>query len=70
MRASFLVLAALLVALGGIAGTVGVRNPKRVVLAKECEGGQLVGASLDAAGCHEPVPVALSAEAQPVGPSA
>jgi EmrB/QacA subfamily drug resistance transporter len=63
-------IAALLVALGGVAGVVGVRNPKRVVLAEECEGGQLVGASLDAAGCHEPVPVALGAEAQPVGPSA
>jgi EmrB/QacA subfamily drug resistance transporter len=63
-------IAALLVALGGIAGVVGVRNPKRVVLAEECEGGQLVGASLDAAGCHEPIPVALGAKAQPVGPSA
>jgi len=58
-------IAALLVALGGIVGAVGVRNPRRVVLAEECEGGQLVGASLDAAGCHEPVP-----ETQPVGASA
>jgi EmrB/QacA subfamily drug resistance transporter len=58
-------IAALLVALGGVVGVAGVRNPKRVVLAEECEGGQLVGASLDAAGCHEPVP-----EAQPVGVSA
>jgi EmrB/QacA subfamily drug resistance transporter len=58
-------IAALLVALGGVAGVVGVRNPKRVVLAEECEGGQLVGASLDAAGCHEgaefqPTPVLAS----------
>ncbi|HEY7952438.1 MAG TPA: MFS transporter [Solirubrobacteraceae bacterium] len=60
-------IAALLVALGGVAGVVGVRNPKRVVLAEECEGGQLVGASLDAAGCHEPTPVLSGAEAQPVG---
>ncbi len=46
-------IAALLVAAGGLAGTIGVRNPARVVSAEECEGGQLVGASRDAAGCHE-----------------
>ncbi|MFI5009576.1 MAG: DHA2 family efflux MFS transporter permease subunit [Solirubrobacterales bacterium] len=46
-------IAALLVAAGGVVGAVGVRNPRRVVLAEECEGGALVGASLDAAGCHE-----------------
>lgn len=46
-------IAALLVAAGGIAGAVGVRNPRRAVSAEECEGGQLVGAALDAAGCHE-----------------
>lgn len=49
-----LAIAAALVAVGGVAGSVGVRNPRRVVLAEECEGGQLVGAALDAAGCHEP----------------
>jgi EmrB/QacA subfamily drug resistance transporter len=48
-------IAALLVAAGGVVGAVGVRNPRRVVLAEECEGGALVGASLDAAGCHEGV---------------
>jgi EmrB/QacA subfamily drug resistance transporter len=48
-------MAALLVALGGVAGVVGVRNPKRVVRAEDCEGGQLVGVALDAAGCHEDV---------------
>jgi len=57
-------IAALLVAAGGVVGAVGVRNPRRVVLAEECEGGALVGASLDAAGCHE------DAVAQPVGSSA
>jgi EmrB/QacA subfamily drug resistance transporter len=46
-------IAALLVAAGGLAGAIGVRNPARVVSAEECEGGQLVGAALDAAGCHE-----------------
>jgi EmrB/QacA subfamily drug resistance transporter len=46
--------AALLVALGGITGLAGIRNPRRLVLAEECEGGALVGAAMDAAGCHEP----------------
>jgi EmrB/QacA subfamily drug resistance transporter len=46
-------IAALLVAAGGLAGAIGVRNPARAVSAEECEGGQLVGAALDAAGCHE-----------------
>jgi EmrB/QacA subfamily drug resistance transporter len=46
-------IAALLVAAGGFAGAIGVRNRQRMVSAQECEGGQLVGAALDAAGCHE-----------------
>ncbi len=46
-------IAALLVAAGGLVGVIGVRNPRRAVSAEQCEGGQLVGASLDAAGCHE-----------------
>jgi len=45
--------AALLVALGGVTGLLGIRNPQRVVRAEECEGGALVGAALDAAGCHD-----------------
>ncbi len=48
-----LAIAAALVAAGGVAGSLGVRNPRRVVLAEECEGGPLVGASLDASGCQE-----------------
>jgi EmrB/QacA subfamily drug resistance transporter len=40
-----LAIAAALVALGGVAGTIGVRNPSRDVTAAECPGGQLVGAS-------------------------
>jgi EmrB/QacA subfamily drug resistance transporter len=52
-------IAALLVAVGGLVGAVGVRNPRRAVSAEECEGGQLVGAALDAAGCHgEDLPLA------------
>ena len=37
--------AAVLVAVGGVAGVVGIRNPHRKVRAEECPGGQLVGAS-------------------------
>jgi EmrB/QacA subfamily drug resistance transporter len=44
-----LAIAAALVALGGVVGVIGVRNPRRVVRAEGCEGGALVGASLDAA---------------------
>ena len=44
-----LAIAAVLVALGGIAGALWVRNPERVVRAAECEGGALVGASLEVA---------------------
>ena len=46
-------IAAALVALGGLTAAVGIRNPRRVVRAETCEGGQLVGAALDAAGCPE-----------------
>jgi EmrB/QacA subfamily drug resistance transporter len=53
-----LAIAAALVAVGGVAGSLGVRNPRRKVLAGECEGGQLVGVALDAAGCAQPAPSA------------
>ncbi len=43
--------AAALVALGGLLGAGGIRNPRRRVAAKDCGGGQLAGATLDAAGC-------------------
>jgi EmrB/QacA subfamily drug resistance transporter len=46
-------IAAALVALGGIAGAIGIRNPQREVSAQECPGGQLVGASREVAGCRE-----------------
>ena len=45
--------AAVLVAVGGIVGLVGIENPRRVVRAETCEGGQIVAAPLDAAGCPE-----------------
>jgi EmrB/QacA subfamily drug resistance transporter len=43
-----------LVLLGGLIGAGGIQNRRREVHAEECAGGQLVGASRDAAGCHEP----------------
>ena len=41
-----------LVLLGGLIGAAGIRNPRRVVKASQCPGGQLAGAPLDAAGLH------------------
>jgi EmrB/QacA subfamily drug resistance transporter len=41
-----------LVVIGGLIGAAGIRNPRRVVQAKQCAGGQLAGAPLDAAGLH------------------
>jgi sugar phosphate permease len=41
-----------LVIVGGLIGAVGIRNPRRLVRASECRGGQLAGAPLDAAGLH------------------
>jgi EmrB/QacA subfamily drug resistance transporter len=41
-------IAAALVALGGVAGALGIQNPKKEAIhAKDCAGGQLVGASSD-----------------------
>ena len=45
-----LVVASLLVIGGGLVGAAGIRNPRRVVKAEQCSGGQLAGAPLDAAG--------------------
>jgi len=41
-----------LVIIGGLIGAAGIRNPRRVVRAERCAGGQLAGAPLDAAGVH------------------
>jgi predicted MFS family arabinose efflux permease len=43
-----------LVIIGGVIGAAGIRNPRRVVRAQHCAGGQLTGAPLDAAGVHVP----------------
>jgi hypothetical protein len=41
-----------LVIIGGMVGVAGIRNPRRVVRAEHCAGGQLAGTPLDAAGLH------------------
>jgi EmrB/QacA subfamily drug resistance transporter len=41
-----------LVIIGGLVGAAGIRNPRRIVRASQCAGGQLAGAPLDAAGLH------------------
>jgi EmrB/QacA subfamily drug resistance transporter len=46
-----------LVIIGGLIGAAGIRNPRRVVRAERCAGGQLAGAPLDAAGVHATQPV-------------
>jgi hypothetical protein len=45
-----------LVIIGGLIGAAGIRNPRRIVQAQHCSGGQLAGAPLDAAGLHAPQP--------------
>jgi hypothetical protein len=61
-----LAIAAALVAAGGLAGAIGVRNPGREVPAEGCAGGQLVGASRHLAHtASERLPAAESA--QPTG---
>jgi hypothetical protein len=45
-----------LVIIGGLIGAAGIRNPRRVVSAASCRGGQIAGAPLDAAGVHAAQP--------------
>jgi hypothetical protein len=47
-------ISAILVALGGLVGLVGIVNPRRKVRSAECAGGQLVGQPLDAARAATP----------------
>ena len=51
-------IAAALVALGGLLGAVGIRNPRREVPCEGCPGGQLVGAPLEAARPRRALPAA------------
>ena len=51
-------ISASLMALGGLLGLVGIRNPRRVVLCEDCAGGQLAGQPLDAALRQAPGPLA------------
>jgi len=51
-------IAAALVALGGVLGIAGIRNPRRVVPCEGCPGGQLAGAPLEAARPRRALPAA------------
>jgi EmrB/QacA subfamily drug resistance transporter len=42
-------ISAVLVALGGVLGLAGIRNPRRIVRCEDCAGGQIAGQPLDAA---------------------
>jgi len=42
-------ISATLVALGGLLGLSGIRNPQRVVRSEDCAGGQFAGQPIDAA---------------------
>ena len=55
-------ISATLVALGGVLGLVGIRNPRRVVRCEDCAGGQIAGQPLDAA--RDPAPALPRARAQ------
>jgi EmrB/QacA subfamily drug resistance transporter len=57
------VICAVLVAAGGVAGAIGIVNPRRTVEAERCPGGQLVGAPQPAV---DPTPVASRAVVNPV----
>jgi EmrB/QacA subfamily drug resistance transporter len=50
-------ISATLVALGGVLGLAGIRNPRRIVRCEDCAGGQLAGQPVDAARPRMPEPV-------------
>jgi EmrB/QacA subfamily drug resistance transporter len=52
-------ISATLVALGGLLGLAGIRNPRRVVRCEDCAGGQIAGQPVDAA--RDETPLALPA---------
>jgi EmrB/QacA subfamily drug resistance transporter len=49
-----LAISAVLVALGGVLGLAGIRNPRRVVRCEDCAGGQIAGQPLEAARARAP----------------
>jgi hypothetical protein len=57
-------ISASLVALGGILGLAGIRNPRRVVRCEDCAGGQLAGQPLDAAHNQPPTPRPVPTDTQ------
>ena len=61
-------ISAVLVALGGVAALVGIRNPEREVAAQGCAGGQLAGTPREAADCVSGG-AAAPADAVPAAPS-
>jgi len=50
-----ILISALLVALGGLLGLAGIRNPRRVVRCEDCPGGQFAGQPVDAGRERQPV---------------
>jgi EmrB/QacA subfamily drug resistance transporter len=56
-------ISAVLVALGGLLGLVGIRNPRRAVRAAQCAGGQFAGQPVDAG--NDPAPILPPAPAPP-----
>ena len=58
-----ILISAILVAVGGVLGLAGIRNPRREVSCEDCAGGQIVGQPVDAArdraAAALPAPVAL-----------
>ena len=62
-----LAIAAALVAAGGLAGALGVRNPSREVPCEDCPGGQLVGASSHLGRVLRPRAGPAAEPAQPTG---
>jgi EmrB/QacA subfamily drug resistance transporter len=48
-------ISAVLVALGGLLGLIGIRNPRRAVRSEDCAGGQIAGQPLDAGRDRQPL---------------